>query len=123
MAAFPYGPVAGDGVNVQVASSEWGTPGPPAAHNSTGSTTTTIKLSINELHPLKFQKRQRLFLSRSISSRIMLLSRTWPRPCQRSGLSDQSRSPLVGIRLKSLKIIAGRQRSVSAWNREYYFAG
>ena len=30
---------------------------PPAAHNSTGSTTTTIKLSINELHPLKFQKR------------------------------------------------------------------
>src|SRR5215813_13761349 len=28
----------------------------PAAHNSTGSTT-TIKLSINELHPLEFQKR------------------------------------------------------------------
>jgi hypothetical protein len=30
---------------------------PPAAHNSTGSTTTTIKLSINEIHPLNFQKR------------------------------------------------------------------
>jgi hypothetical protein len=34
----------------------------PAAHNSTGSTTTTIKLSINELHPLKFQKRQETLL-------------------------------------------------------------
>src|SRR5262249_9801298 len=35
----------------------------PAAHNSTGSTTTTttttIKLPISELHPLKFQKRQK----------------------------------------------------------------
>jgi hypothetical protein len=31
---------------------------PPAAHNSTGSTT-TIKLSINELYPLEFQKRHK----------------------------------------------------------------
>src|SRR4051812_27107670 len=34
-----------------------------------------------------------------------------------------SRSPFVGIRLKSLKIIVGHQRSVAAWNRDYYFAG
>jgi hypothetical protein len=33
------------------------------AHNSTGSTTTRAKLSINELHPLKFQKRQRMYFN------------------------------------------------------------
>jgi hypothetical protein len=35
----------------------------PAAHNSTGSTT-TIKLSINELHPLEFQKRRKYHTAR-----------------------------------------------------------
>ena len=40
----------------------------PAAHNSTGSTTTTIKLSINELHPLKFQKR-RIYAGRILNGK------------------------------------------------------
>jgi hypothetical protein len=38
--------------------------GPPAVHKSTGATT-TIKLSINELHPLEFQKRQQSLLAES----------------------------------------------------------
>jgi len=37
---------------------------PPAAHNSTDSKTTTIKLSINEIHPLNFQKRRSERLSK-----------------------------------------------------------